>query len=60
MGGFLGGGSTRCLEGNATGDTLSIDRFCALTVAAARGWLAGLALTGQQRVIAAEPVKESL
>jgi len=49
---------TRCLEGNATGDALSIDRFCALTVAAARGWLAGLSLTGQQRVIAAEPVKE--
>ncbi len=37
---------------------LAIDRFTALTVSSAREWLGGLELTEQQRVIAAEPLKE--
>ena len=51
-------GLTRRLEGGATGGALSIDRFCALTVTAARAWLADIGLTDAQQLIASEPVKE--
>ena len=51
-------GLTRRLEGSATDAALSIDRFCALTVTAARAWLADIGLTDAQQLIAAEPVKE--
>ena len=46
---------TGCLEGNTT---LSIDRLCALPVAATRVWIDGISLTEQQHAIAAEPLKE--
>jgi excinuclease ABC subunit A len=38
--------------------SLSIDAFCALTIAEARHWLDGLDLNDMQRQIAVEPVKE--
>ena len=38
--------------------SLSIDQFCALTVAAARDWMETVELTGSQHVMAAEPLKE--
>jgi len=39
-------------------DGLSIDRFCALTVADARTWIEQLALSPTQQRMAAEPVRE--
>ena len=45
-------------SGGEKGSALPIDRFCALTVEAARPWVDGLALSEQQRTICAEPLKE--
>lgn len=45
-------------EGKATFNELSIDRFCALTVSAAREWLEQLDLSPTQAHITAEPRKE--